>query len=140
MGITASTGIAATHIGGVTIHSWSGVGIKETLSGMDIEDLTQKEYLWKRFDKTQVLIIDEVSMLSPRLFDTVERVCRAMKQSDNPFGGMQVVLSGRFFSSSRPLREMATKRNLYTHRRHGRLWMCASVILMNNSATTTPFF
>ena len=97
VGITASTGIAATHIGGVTIHSWSGVGIKETLSGMDIEDLTQKEYLWKRFDKTQVLIIDEVSMLSPRLFDTVERVCRAMKQSDNPFGGMQVVLSGDFF-------------------------------------------
>lgn len=97
VGVTASTGIAATHIGGVTIHSWSGVGIRDTLSGSDIEDLTQKEYLWKRFDKTQVLIIDEVSMLSPRLFDTVERVCRAMKRSDDPFGGMQVVLSGDFF-------------------------------------------
>lgn len=97
VGVTASTGIAATHIGGVTIHSWSGVGIKDTLSGSDIEDLTQKEYLWKRFDKTRVLIIDEVSMLSPRLFDTVERVCRAMKRSDDPFGGMQVVLSGDFF-------------------------------------------
>ncbi|MEK7134567.1 MAG: helix-turn-helix domain-containing protein [Patescibacteria group bacterium] len=97
VGVTASTGIAATHIGGVTIHSWSGVGIKDTLSGSDIEDLTQKEYLWKRFERTRVLIIDEVSMLSPRLFDTVERVCRAMKRSDDPFGGMQVVLSGDFF-------------------------------------------
>jgi len=97
VGVTASTGIAATHIGGVTIHSWSGVGIKDTLSDHEIEGLVQKEYLWKRFDRTRVLVIDEVSMLSPALFDTVERVCRSMKQSQEPFGGMQVVLSGDFF-------------------------------------------
>lgn len=97
VGITASTGIAATHIGGVTIHSWSGIGIKDRLSDRDIEYLVQKERLWKRFDRTKVLLIDEVSMLSPALFDGVERVCRAMKRSDKPFGGMQVVLSGDFF-------------------------------------------
>ena len=96
-GITASTGIAATHIGGVTIHSWSGVGIKDNLDDRDIEHLVQKEYLYKRFEKTKVLVIDEVSMLSSRLFDSVERVCRAMKRSEEPFGGMQVVLSGDFF-------------------------------------------
>jgi len=97
VGVTASTGIAATHIGGVTIHSWSGAGIKENLSDKEIESLTEKEYLYKRFEKTKVLIIDEVSMLSPALFDTVERICRTMKRNEEPFGGMQIVLSGDFF-------------------------------------------
>lgn len=97
VGVTASTGIAATHIGGVTIHSWSGAGIKDSLSGREIEALTEKEYLYKRIAKVKVLIIDEVSMLSPALFDTVERVCRAMKRNEDPFGGMQIVLSGDFF-------------------------------------------
>ncbi|GMQ95296.1 MAG: AAA family ATPase [Patescibacteria group bacterium] len=97
VGVTASTGIAATHIDGVTIHSWSGVGVRDTLSEAQIDELVQKEYLWKRFDKARVLVIDEVSMLSSRLFDTVECVCRAMKGCEEPFGGMQVVLSGDFF-------------------------------------------
>ncbi len=95
--VTASTGIAATHIGGVTIHSWSGIGIKDTLDDRDVEHLISKEHLYKKFEKTKVLVIDEVSMLSSRLFDAVERVCRAMKRSEEPFGGMQVVLSGDFF-------------------------------------------
>ncbi len=100
VGVTASTGIAATHIGGVKIHSWSGLGIKDTLNEADIENLVQKEYLYKRFERTRILVIDEVSMLSSRLFDFVERVCRAMKRSEEPFGGMQVVLSGDFFQLS----------------------------------------
>ena len=95
--VTASTGIAATHIGGTTIHSWSGLGIKDTLDDRDIEYLISKEHLYKRFEKTKVLVIDEVSMLSSRLFDAVERVCRAMKRSEEPFGGMQMELSGDFF-------------------------------------------
>lgn len=97
VGVTASTGIAATHIGGVTIHSWSGLGIRDTLNEADIENLVQREHLYKRFERTRVLIIDEVSMLSARLFDFVERVCRAMKRNEDPFGGMQIVLSGDFF-------------------------------------------
>ncbi len=62
--MTASTGIAATHIGGMTIHSWSGLGIRDTLSDEDIEDLISREYLAKRFSTTAVLVIDEISMLS----------------------------------------------------------------------------
>ncbi|MEX0917336.1 MAG: helix-turn-helix domain-containing protein [Candidatus Paceibacterota bacterium] len=97
VGLTASTGIAATHFGGVTIHSWSGIGVRGSLSPYEIEELIQKEYLWKRFDAVQVIIIDEVSMLTPELFDSFEALCRAMKGSLEPFGGMQVVLSGDFF-------------------------------------------
>lgn len=62
--ITASTGIAATHIGGMTIHSWSGMGIRESLTSEDLEYIMGREYLMKRFAKTSVLIIDEISMLS----------------------------------------------------------------------------
>jgi hypothetical protein len=95
--VTASTGIAATHMGGMTIHGFSGVGIRESLSEYDLDALTQKPYLSKRFADTQVLIIDEVSMLHARTLDMVERVARAFKRSELPFGGMQVILSGDFF-------------------------------------------
>lgn len=95
--VTASTGIAATHMGGMTIHGFSGVGIRDSLSDYDLDALTQKPYLAKRFDETKVLIIDEVSMLHARTLDMVERVARAFKRNDSPFGGMQVILSGDFF-------------------------------------------
>lgn len=95
--VTASTGIAATHIGGVTIHSWSGLGIKDELSKRDIDSLMQKESLYKKYEKTKVLIIDEISMISPRMFDTLDQLARAMRDSEEPFGGMQVVLSGDLF-------------------------------------------
>jgi len=95
--VTASTGIAATHIGGMTIHSWSGIGIKDDLSKNDIELLIQKEHLWRRYDKTKVLVIDETSMIHPKMFDALDRLARAMKGSEKVFGGMQVVISGDFF-------------------------------------------
>lgn len=95
--VTASTGIAATHMNGMTIHGWSGIGIRETLSEQDLEALEDKPYLWKRFEKARVLIIDEVSMLHAHRLDMVDRVCRKFKRSDAPFGGLQVILSGDFF-------------------------------------------
>jgi ATP-dependent exoDNAse (exonuclease V) alpha subunit len=95
--VTASTGIAATHLGGMTIHSWSGLGIRDTLTDYDIEDLMERQYLYKRFDKTKVLIIDEVSMLHHFRLDLIEWICRQMKHNDKPFGGMQIILCGDFF-------------------------------------------
>jgi len=97
VGITASTGIAATHLGGMTIHAWSGIGIKDFLSDWDIDSLTQRQPLVKRFERTEVLIIDEVSMLRPEILNMVDQVSRAMKRTNLPFGGMQIVLSGDFF-------------------------------------------
>jgi hypothetical protein len=95
--VTASTGIAATHLGGMTIHSWSGLGIRSTLTDYDIEDLMEKQYLYKRFEKTKVLIIDEVSMLHHFRLDLIEWICRQMKRNDKPFGGMQIIIAGDFF-------------------------------------------
>ncbi|MFA6273947.1 MAG: PIF1 family DEAD/DEAH box helicase [Candidatus Paceibacterota bacterium] len=95
--ITASTGIAATHIGGMTIHSWSGIGIKETLTKYDLDKITSSEYVNRRVRKTKVLIIDEISMLRAETLSMVDAVCREIKQNSEPFGGIQVVLVGDFF-------------------------------------------
>ena len=95
--VTASTGIAATHMGGITIHGFAGIGIREQMTEYDIDALLQKPYLAKRFEHTQVLIVDEVSMLHARTLDMTDQVCRAFKRVDKPFGGMQVILSGDFF-------------------------------------------
>ena len=95
--VTASTGIAATHINGVTLHSWSGLGIKEKLTAQDIRKLMKKPYLRKHFKKTKVLIIDEISMLNVAQFDSVDRTCQYFKATFAPFGGMQVVCSGDLF-------------------------------------------
>lgn len=96
-GITASTGIAATHMGGVTIHSWAGIGIHAYMSEYDLENLLEKQYLYDRFKKVRVLIIDEISMLHHFRFDLVNKVCKLMRGNDKPFGGIQVVLCGDFF-------------------------------------------
>lgn len=95
--VTASTGIAATHIGGMTIHSWSGVGTRDTLTKYDLDQIATKEKLVKRIKRNNVLIIDEISMLDGKLLDMVDIITRTIRQSSEPFGGMQVVCVGDFF-------------------------------------------
>ncbi|MEK7631076.1 MAG: AAA family ATPase [Patescibacteria group bacterium] len=95
--ITASTGIAATHIGGMTIHSWSGLGIRDALTDYDLDFLTQKEKLVERARKTHVLIIDEISMLDAHTLGMIDTILRALRRNPAPFGGMQVIFVGDFF-------------------------------------------
>ncbi len=95
--ITASTGIAATHIHGMTLHSWSGIGIMRNLNNKDITEIAKSRYIAARVRKTRVLIIDEVSMIDAATLDTVDQVCRKARRSEEPFGGLQVVLVGDFF-------------------------------------------
>ncbi|MFH1393083.1 MAG: PIF1 family DEAD/DEAH box helicase [Patescibacteria group bacterium] len=95
--ITASTGIAATHIGGMTIHSWSGIGIKTRLEGYDLDKIAANKRIIKHIRRAKTLIIDEVSMLSPGTLDMVDAVCREINQNSDPFGGIQIVLVGDFF-------------------------------------------
>ncbi len=95
--ITASTGIAATHVGGMTIHAWSGIGVLEELLPTDLDRIASKEHVVRRINKTKVLIIDEISMLSGAALSMVDAVLREVRRDSRAFGGVQVVLSGDFF-------------------------------------------
>jgi ATP-dependent exoDNAse (exonuclease V) alpha subunit len=97
VGVTASTGIAATHLDGTTIHSWSGLGMKDILDEDDLEKLSRKPYLRERFKATSVLIIDEISMLSQEQFEGLNLICQKLKRNEAPFGGLQIILCGDFF-------------------------------------------
>lgn len=80
--LTAATGIAATHIGGQTIHSWAGVNARPNVDGIRAAD---------------TLVIDEISMLSGATLRSVDQACRrARERYDKPFGGLQAVLVGDF--------------------------------------------
>src|ERR1700722_15922824 len=95
--VTASTGIAATHIGGSTIHSWSGIGIKSSLDSNDLKRLTGTGKLLKRYNAADILVIDEVSMLDGARLDTINHLAKLLRRSDQPFGGLQVILVGDLF-------------------------------------------
>lgn len=94
--VTATTGLAATHLSGVTIHAWSGIGVHDSLPNNFVEHLSKGRR--EIIEKTDVLIVDEISMLHDYRLDMVDEVCRLVrKRVDEPFGGIQVVLSGDFF-------------------------------------------
>lgn len=95
--ITASTGIAATHISGVTVHSRSWIGIKEVLSDSDVDDIAGKNWISKNIRDAEVLIIDEISMLSAQTLDNIEHVVQAVRYDERPWAGMQVIFTGDFF-------------------------------------------
>ena len=93
--VTASTGIAATHLNGQTIHSWSGVGVAQVMTDTLLKQIKTRR--GKRIRATDILVIDEISMMHAWLFDMVDQACRAVRRSPKPFGGLQVVMSGDLF-------------------------------------------
>jgi ATP-dependent DNA helicase PIF1 len=94
--VTATTGLAATHLGGTTIHAWSGMGIHDVLPPDFVNHMAKgrKEII----EKTDILIIDEISMLHDYRLDMIDEICRLVrKKPDTPFGGIQLIMSGDFF-------------------------------------------
>ena len=104
--VTASTGIAATHINGTTVHSWSGLGISKKVSDTLLNKIYNDEYAMRRICSPRVLVIDEVSMLEATFIDNLDELLRAVRGSaSTPFGGMQVVFVGDFFQLPPVVRE-----------------------------------
>lgn len=96
--ITASTGVAASLIGGVTIHSFSGMGVKDDMTDADINTLFTKRIRLKiALQKVRILIIDEISMLHRKQFELAAKIIAKAKGSNKPFGGIQVIVCGDFF-------------------------------------------
>jgi hypothetical protein len=95
--VTASTGIAATHIEGMTIHGWSGLGTREKLTTKVAKQLLRNEGLRRRYQETDALVIDEVSMLHGSRLSLLNEACQLFRGNRAPFGGLQIVLAGDLF-------------------------------------------
>ena len=95
--MTASTGVAACNISGVTLHSWAGLGLAEApvdkLVAVLLKDVRKAKNKIRWLD-AQVLIIDEVSMLAGDFFEKLDKVGRQVRNNDAPFGGIQLILAG----------------------------------------------
>lgn len=91
---TASTGIAATLLSGNTIHSWSGIGMLDHLTHKFFTDMPKSRR--ETILRTDILVIDEISMLKDWYLDLVDEVCKIVRVSSKPFGGLQVIFCGDF--------------------------------------------
>jgi ATP-dependent DNA helicase PIF1 len=95
--VTASTGLAACNIGGVTLHSYGGIGLgKEDVPAL-VKKIKRNQKAKNRWLRTKILIIDEISMVDGDLFDKLEGIARAMRNNGRAFGGIQLVITGDFF-------------------------------------------
>lgn len=94
--VCASTGIAALNIKGKTLHSFLGVRNDE-VTEEDIKDIVENQFAVSRITAVDVLIIDEISMVSATLLDLADVICRYVRKDDRPFGGIRVIVVGDFF-------------------------------------------
>lgn len=95
--VTASTGLAACNIGGITVHSFAGFGLGNGDPKMLLKKVRRSKKHVKRWTSIKALVIDEVSMIDGDLLDKLDYVARSIRKDQSPFGGIQVILSGDFF-------------------------------------------
>lgn len=97
MPVTASTGIAALNVNGSTIHSWASLGTGDKPAAVIAKSLNERRTnVWYAIKKAKRLAIDEISMVDADLLDKLDAVLRAVRQSDRPFGGIQMIFFGDF--------------------------------------------
>ncbi|XP_052568550.1 ATP-dependent DNA helicase PIF1 [Peromyscus californicus insignis] len=92
---TASTGVAACHIGGTTLHAFAGIGSGQAPLAQCVA-LAHRPGVRQGWLNCQRLVIDEISMVEADLFDKLEAVARAVRQQEKPFGGIQLIICGDF--------------------------------------------
>jgi len=95
--VTASTGVAADILGGTTLHSQLGLGLAQDPLPVLLRKARASGKIKQKWKNVQLLVIDEVSMLHPDFFETVDQVLRGLKHAHLPFGGISLLLSGDFF-------------------------------------------
>lgn len=97
--VCALTGCAAVLLNckATTIHSWSGIGLATGFSNNIIKKVVNNKYIKKRWNDIDILIIDEISMMSNKVFNILNEIAKQIRKNDKPFGGIQVILSGDFY-------------------------------------------
>lgn len=97
LAVTASTGLAACNIGGMTLHSFSGIGLGKDDVQTLVRKIRRNPKAKNRWLKTKVLVIDEISMVDGDLFDKLSQIGRTLRNNGRPWGGIQLVITGDFF-------------------------------------------
>ncbi|RVE49816.1 hypothetical protein evm_005546 [Chilo suppressalis] len=93
---TASTGVAACHVGGTTLHAFAGIGDGSGTLETLCERAVKLPLVAQKWRKCKHLIIDEISMVDGTFFEKLEAVARYVRRNDKPFGGIQLILCGDF--------------------------------------------
>jgi len=97
--VSALTGCAAVLLNckATTLHSWAGIGLGNGSVESNIQKITKNRFKKKIWKETHILIVDEVSMLSLKLFDLLNQIGQSVRKNKKPFGGIQVIFSGDFY-------------------------------------------
>lgn len=97
IGVTASTGLAATNIGGTTINRFAGIGLGLESSIRLCNRVRKSRSAADRWKTTKYLVMDEVSMIDATMFTKLNDVAKMVRGIDKPFGGIQLIITGDFF-------------------------------------------
>jgi ATP-dependent DNA helicase PIF1 len=97
--VTALTGVASVLLdcNATTIHSWSGIGISNKTETQIINKINRSKFYKDNWENTDILIIDEISMMSCKLFELLNKIGQVIRSNKKPFGGIQLIFSGDFF-------------------------------------------
>ena len=95
--VTAPSGSAASRIAGTTLHSFAGFGLGSGPASCLVDKVLNNRWAVRRWQDCKILVIDEISMLSGKLFDVLDSIGRACCNSKFPFGGIQLIVCGDFF-------------------------------------------
>jgi ATP-dependent exoDNAse (exonuclease V) alpha subunit len=98
--VTATTGSAAFLINGSTIHSYLGIGVPgKNSTPRSVAEFVMKKRkdIVKKLKRVDIIVIDEISMLDDELFDFISEFLKIIRESEEPFGGVQLVLSGDLY-------------------------------------------
>jgi ATP-dependent DNA helicase PIF1 len=97
--VTALTGCASILLNckAKTLHSWAGIGLGNGTIEYLINKIRKNKFLKSIWKETEILVIDEVSMLSLKLFNTLNAIGKAIRGNQKPFGGIQLIFSGDFY-------------------------------------------
>lgn len=96
VGVTATTGVAAINIGGITLHKWSGIGLGDKSKEALLSNLKRDEAACAVWRRARTLVIDEISMLSGELFRKLSWIASNVRRDGRPFGGLQLIVAGDF--------------------------------------------
>ena len=97
--VTALTGCASVLLNckAKTLHSWAGIGLGNGTTEQLVTKIKKNKFAKALWKQTDILVVDEVSMLSLKLFDTLNAIGKTIRGKPQPFGGIQIIFSGDFF-------------------------------------------